>query len=72
MRKLKACEMSWSTKIFELNDKDIELIVSLLHEECDKDIYYNEQVNLIHGGKLKKLLKETYNHCQDLIMELTK
>ena len=46
------------TKLFELNNEDIELIVSLLHEECDQDIYHDDDWH-------------TYDHCQDLIMELT-
>ena len=61
-----------SSKNFELNDQDIELIVGLLHEECDQDIYHDDKVNLKHGKLTKKFLKETYDHCQDLIMELTK
>ena len=60
------------SKVFHLNYKDIELIVSLLHEECDQDIYHDDKVNLKHGKLTKKFLKETYDHCQDLIMELTK
>tara|TARA_R100000700_G_C3136433_1_gene119733 strand:+ start:521 stop:739 length:219 start_codon:yes stop_codon:yes gene_type:complete len=55
-------------KIFHLNDKDIELIVSLLHEECDHHVYHK------NGFKNpdQEVFKERYDHMQDLIMELTK
>jgi len=50
------------TKIFELNDQDIELIVRLLHQESDHHVY-----ELDNG-----FFSERYDHIQDLIMELTK
>ena len=50
-------------KIFLLNNEDIELIVSLLHEECT-NCYWNRPDG--------EFFKERYEHCQDLIMELTK
>ena len=56
MRKMgKTTEMG--SKVFHLNNKDIELIVSLLHEECDQ---------------IQGFFEDRYDHCQDLIMELTK
>ena len=57
------------SKIFQLNDEDIELIVSLLHEECDHHVYHQE---LFSKRPDQEFFKERYNHCQDLIMELTK
>ena len=59
-----------NSKIFELNDQDIELIVRLLHQECDHHVYS-------HGDMYKKQLektyfKERYDHIQDLIIQLTK
>ena len=56
------------TKLFELNNEDIELIVSLLREECDHHVYHK------NGFKNpdQEFFKERYDHCQDLIMELTK
>ena len=32
------------SKIFQLNDEDIELIVSLLHEECDHHVYHQNAI----------------------------
>ena len=55
------------SKIFQLNDEDIELIVRLLHEECDHHIYHQE-IRMPD----QEYFKERYDHCQDLIMELTK
>ena len=57
------------SKIFQLNDEDIELIVSLLHEECDYHVYHQE---LFSKRPDQEFFKERYDHCQDLIMELTK
>ena len=57
------------SKIFQLNDKDIELIVRLLHEECDHHVYHQE---LFSKRPDQEFFKERYDHCQDLIMELTK
>ena len=54
------------SKIFQLNDEDIELIVSLLHQECDHHVY----AEIEHPDN--EYFKEKYDHCQDLIMELTK
>ena len=56
------------TKLFELNDEDIELIVSLLHEECDHHVYHQDAIRKPD----QEFFKERYDHCQDLIMELTK
>ncbi len=53
------------SKIFQLNDQDIELIVRLLHQECDHHIYS-------HFSRPKPHFKKRYDHMQDLIMELTK
>jgi hypothetical protein len=67
MRKMgKTTEMG--SKVFHLNNEDIELIVSLLHEECDHHVYHK------NGFKNpdKEFFKERYDHIQDLIMELTK
>ena len=57
------------SKIFQLNDEDIELIVSLLQEECDHHVYHQE---LFSKRPDQEFFKERYDHCQDLIMELTK
>ena len=54
------------SKIFQLNDEDIELIVRLLHVECDHHVYHIE-LDVDQG-----YFKERYDHMQDLIMELTK
>ena len=56
------------SKIFQLNDEDIELIVSLLHEECDHHVYHQDGIRKPD----QEFFKERYDHCQDLIMELTK
>ena len=56
------------SKIFQLNDEDIELIVSLLHEECDHHVYHQDSLRKPD----QEYFKERYDHCQDLIMELTK
>ena len=56
------------SKIFQLNDEDIELIVSLLHEECDHHVYHQDAIR----EPDQEYFKERYDHCQDLIMELTK
>tara|TARA_Y100000748_G_scaffold298006_1_gene292732 strand:- start:38 stop:232 length:195 start_codon:yes stop_codon:yes gene_type:complete len=53
------------SKIFQLNDEDIELIVRLLHEECDHHVYHLHMAD-------QEYFKERYDHMQDLIMELTK
>ena len=55
------------SKIFQLNDEDIELIVSLLHQECDHHVY-----QAFGNNPDQEYFKERYDHCQDLIMELTK
>ena len=54
------------SKIFQLNDKDIELIVRLLHVECDHHVYHID-LDVDQG-----YFKDRYDHMQDLIMELTK
>ncbi len=53
------------SKIFQLNDEDIELIVKLLHQECDHHVYRSFK-------QPKKHFRERYDHMQDLIIELTK
>ncbi len=56
------------SKIFQLNDEDIELIVRLLHQELDA-------VHNILENSTSSNLDEWYNrvdHLQDLIIELTK
>ena len=55
------------SKIFQLNDEDIELIVSLLHEECDHHVYID-----VFEVNANEYFKKRYDHCQDLIIELTK
>ena len=58
------------SKVFHLNNKDIELIVRLLHQECDHHVYHMDFCNkhvFQHG-----YFKSRYDHMQDLIMELTK
>ena len=55
-----------NSKIFELNDQDIELIVRLLHVECDHHVYHID-LDVDQG-----YFKDRYDHMQDLIMELTK
>jgi hypothetical protein len=55
-----------NSKIFELNDEDIELIVRLLHQECDHHVYETE-----FGETCGEFIGR-YDHIQDLIMELTK
>ena len=32
------------SKIFQLNDEDIELIVRLLHQECDHHVYHQDAI----------------------------
>ncbi len=57
-----------NSKIFELNDQDIELIVRMLHQELDA-------VHNILENSTSSNLDEWYNrvdHIQDLIIELTK
>ena len=54
------------SKIFQLNDEDIELIVRLLHVECDHHVYHIE-LDVDQG-----YFKDRYDHMQDLILELTK
>ena len=55
-----------ATKIFELNDEDIELIVRLLHQESDHHVYEKDFGETWIGWQGR------YDHIQDLIMELTK
>ena len=55
-------------KMFLLDDKDIELIVRLLHQELDA-------VHTILENATQSNLDEWYNrvdHCEDLIMQLLK
>jgi hypothetical protein len=56
------------SKIFQLNDEDIELIVRLLHEERDHHVYYQDSLRKLD----QEYFKKRYDHIQDLIMELTK
>ena len=59
-----------NSKIFQLNDQDIELIVRLLHQECDHHVYHQDAIRKPSYSTI--YFKERYDHCQDLIMELTK
>ena len=55
-------------KIFLLDDKDIELIVRMLHQELDA-------VQTILENATTSNLDEWYNrvdHCEDLIIQLLK
>ena len=55
-------------KIFLLDDKDIELIVRMLHQELDA-------VHNILENSTSSNLDEWYNradHCEDLIIQLLK
>jgi hypothetical protein len=55
-------------KIFLLDDKDIELIVRMLHQELDA-------VHTILENATQSNLDEWYNradHCEDLIIQLLK
>ena len=54
------------SKIFQLNDEDIELIVRLLHQERDHHVYETEFGETFNEWQVR------YDHIQDLIMELTK
>ncbi len=54
-------------KIFCLDNSDIELIVRLLHQECNHHVYNKEDFGETCGEFIGK-----YDHIQDLIMELTK
>ena len=57
-----------NSKIFELNDQDIELIVRMLHQELDA-------VHTILENATQSNLDEWYNradHCEDLIIQLLK
>ena len=57
-----------NSKIFELNNEDIELIVRLLHQELDA-------VHTILENATRSNLDEWYNradHCEDLIIQLLK
>ena len=66
MMKMKYLGGNYGKKIFELNDEDIELIVRLLHGECDHHMYHSDlDVD-------QSYFKARYDHMQDLIMELTK
>ena len=56
-----------NSKIFELNNEDIELIVRLLHQECDHHVYNKEDFGETCGEFIGR-----YDHIQDLIIELTK
>jgi len=56
-----------NSKIFELNNEDIELIIRLLHQEQDHHIYKKTDFGETCGELLGR-----YDHIQDLIMELTK
>jgi len=64
------------SKIFQLNDEDIELIVRLLHQESDHHVYEKDFGNYISTsnstGETWIGWQGRYDHIQDLIMELTK
>ena len=55
-----------NSKIFELNNEDIELIVRLLHQECDHHVYETD------FGETFLEWQGRYDHIQDLIMQLAK
>ena len=55
-------------KIFHSNNEDIELIVKLLHQECDHHVYHQDAIR----NPDKEYFKDRFDHCQNLIMELTK
>lgn len=55
------------SKIFQLNEEDIELIVRLLHQESDHHVYDKKDFGETWIG-----WQGRYDHIQDLIMELTK
>ena len=59
-------EKALSFQTDQLNDEDIELIVRLLHEECDCHVYQKD------FGETCPVWHARYDHMQDLIMELTK
>ena len=54
------------SKIFYLDNTDIDLIVRLLHEELDCHVYQKE------FGETCPVWHGRYDHIQDLIIELTK
>jgi hypothetical protein len=53
----------------KITNKDMELILGLLHTECDHHVYRDSSEI---RDKYRKFFKERYNHMQDLINALTK
>ena len=63
------------SKIFQLNDQVIELLVKFLHHDSDNHVYHMRSIHGEIGDSLKDsdiFFKAIYDHMQDLIMELTK
>lgn len=66
MKKIDKLAEKYGMSILHLNDKDIELIVKLLHQELDA-------VHTILENSTSSNLDEWYNrtdHCEDLIIQL--
>lgn len=59
---------AFTSKIFELTENDIEIIVGLLNEECDHHVYHQDAIR----KQDQEFFKERYDHIQDMILELTK
>ena len=57
---------AFTSKIFELTEDDIEIIVRLLNVECDHHVYHID-LDVDQG-----YFKERYDNMQDMILELTK
>ena len=58
---------AFTSKIFELTEDDIEIIVRLLNQELDHHVYNKEDFGETCGEFIGR-----YDHIQDLILELTK
>ncbi len=56
----------FTSKIFELTEDDIEIIVRLLNVECDHHVYHID-LDVDQG-----YFKERFDCMQDMILELTK
>ena len=54
-------------KMFLLDDKDIELIVRLLHQELDAIHTIMENT---HGTETRTEWHDRADHCEDLIIQL--
>ncbi len=51
-----------------LDEEDIDLLISLLYEECDHHVYHQDAIRNID----KEYFLARYNQCQDLIAILYK